>query len=170
MSKDFIDDLEFDLQMASHDVEILQLRVQSMNRASRRDSSINLWSPDVEERENRRLNRLQRIASSLQLQLVVAQEVKTDLIQQIKQAKLGLAHVQTGGAPPDPELLKAYSDFRNAFARVQKAHVIVNNMLIRRDSGISSELVLDVREELANEIREAEHALEIAETKLVLLQ
>ena len=147
-----------------------------MRKAARRDSSINLHerllTQEEEQEHNRRLNRLQRIADSLEEQLIVEKEEHRGLVAQIKQAKRNLRQSrpsQSGGAGRNPAFLEAYINFRKAFSRVQKAHIDGRNF-IRRDSAVSDDLVESERIDLANEIIEADAQLEIAERNLNDLQ
>jgi hypothetical protein len=60
------------------------------------------------------------------------------------------------------DIIDAYTDFRKAFSRVQRAHINARNW-IRRDSGLSQDLVDSERQDLADEIIEADAKLLIAE-------
>jgi hypothetical protein len=167
-----LDDLEFDERLLSHSISILEARSNAMRRAARRDSSVNiherLLTQQEEDEQNRLLNNLQRISDSLAQQLVVARQERRTLVSQILQAKRNLnSRGQSGGGKQNPALVDAYIEFRNAFTRVQQAHLHANMFFRRRDSATDEDIV---RETLSDEIIEADAQLEIAERNLNKLQ
>jgi hypothetical protein len=162
-----LSDLLFDAESASDTVSRLELRTRQMARAARKDSSVDIrsrpMSPEQQEIETMRLDRLQRISDSLAQQLIVAKQEERRLIQEVHQYRSShnlISRPQYGRG--NQELVNAYVNFRKAFARVQKAHMNGRNW-IRRDSGLSQDIVESERQALASEIIEADAQLVTAE-------